>query len=214
MSVFSQAQESDSFAAFEGKWKHTKLFCRSFRGATINEYEAKLIKGGFEGFYPDVELKFSSTTVEDNGKIVPAKNLEKAVTQGSCKLEKPVISPMNQKSDSNYIWSKNRIQLIPRANIQGVQYYEMNGYLVDKKVNYSDIRDCGRKDGALVSMEGVISALFTYVRYDLGKSYFNVEADRKYTVSISNGRLALEFFDASICSKSDERVVMQFARSQ
>ncbi len=208
-----KAQNQDDFSAFQGKWKHTQLFCRSFNGAQIKEYATKLTKSGDQMFYPDVELKFSTGSMNLNGKIVPAKNLEKAVTQGSCKLPKPTMSAMNKVGgSSNYIWSKNQIDLQPKANLNGIQYYEMSGRLLEKKVNYSDIKDCGREDGQVVSFEGIVSALFTYYRYDLGKSYFNVEADRRYTVSIQNGTLNLEFFEKDICSQPNERVVMQFSK--
>lgn len=208
-----KAQNQDDFASFQGKWKHTKLFCRSFNGAKINEYSTKLTKSGEEMFYPDVELKFSSGSMNLNGQVVPAKNLEKAVTQGSCKLPKPTMSAMNQSpGNANYIWSKNQIALQPKANINGIQYYEMSGYLLEKKVNYADIRDCGREDGKPVSLGGLVSALFTYYRYDLGKSYFQVEADRKYNVYIQNGTLNLEFFEKDICAQANERVVMQFSK--
>lgn len=208
-----KAQNQDEFSAFQGKWKHTQLFCRSFNGTKMKEYATKLTKSGEEMFYPDVELKFSTSSMNLDGKNVPAKNLEKAVTQGSCKLPKPTISVMGQTSgNTNYIWSKNRIELQPKANLNGIQYYEMSGYLLEKKVNYADIKDCGREDGQVVSFGGLVSLLFTYFRYDLGKSYFNVEADRKYTVSIQNGTLNLEFFEKDICSQPNERVVMQFSK--
>lgn len=210
-----KAQNQDDFASFQGKWKHTQLFCRSFNGTKMNEYATKLVKSGNDVFYPDVELKFSSGSMNLNGKIVPAKNLEKAVTQGSCKLPKPTMSVMNQATagNSNYVWSKNHIELQAKANVNGIQYYEMSGYLLEKKVNYDNIRDCGREDGKTVSFNGLVSALFTYYRYDLGKSYFQVEADRKYNVYIQNGILNLEFFDKDICAQADERVVMQFSKT-
>lgn len=213
ISASVQAQDQDSFAAFEGKWRHTDLYCRSFNGGKMQERPEKLIKGGFDGFYPDVELKFSTTYLNINGKIVPAKNLEKAITQGSCSLEKPIMSPLSQKANPNYVWSKNRIKMTPKANLQGVQYYEMEGYLLDKNINYSDILDCGRNDAQPMSIKGAISALFTFVRYSMGKSYFNVEADRKYTISISKGKLDLEFFDTTLCDGDGERVVMQFEKA-
>lgn len=205
------AQNNDGFNNFEGRWKHTNLLCRSYDNSqTIKQYSTKLIKSGDDIFYPDVELKFSTENMNLNGQIVPAKNLEKAVTQGSCKLDKSTMSVMNGKGRDNYIWSSNRIEIRPTQKIQDIQYYEMSGVLLDKKVNYSDISDCGRKDNQKLSVKGLVSALFTYYRYEVGNSYFKVEADRKYNMYVSSGVLNLEFYDRDICSQPGERVVMQF----
>lgn len=218
------AQEAaDPFkTTFLGKWKLTKTYCRTVENGHYKDQRLTNIIPANDVFIPDVEISFKEEMLKPkDGTIVPTKNVEKAVTQNSCLLPKPEISTMNSQqggasgfSNPNYIWSKNQVQIVHSQTINGVQYYKLSGHLIDKKIDYKALRNCGNKiQTTFGAWTGIIGTLLTYYRYDFGESYSNVEANRNYTISVRDNVLSLEFFESEICAGANERVVMVFKKN-
>lgn len=215
----SQGQVDDAFKTlFGGTWKHTQLYCRIVENGQFKSQTLATLVPPNETFMPNVEISFKEEMINQNdGTMAPARNVEKAITQGSCLLPKPEISAINvndsASTNSHYIWSKNKVQLVKTQSINGIQYFSLTGKLVDKKIDYKSISNCGNQvQTAFGTWSGIIPALLTYYRYEIGKSYYQVEANRNYTVSVVNNTLNLEFFDSDICAGPNERVVMQFTK--
>ena len=220
-----------------GRWEKPHVFCITpTSNQNYETKEIKLFKEVTKDFYPEVVLTIYSES--KSGGAVPERYLEKAVIQRSCKLEtKGIFFEQHPAGEKPYISSLNRIHIKPVVTNTGNSYGEMTAELVDSKIDFKLIEQCGTTTMAPASVNirsrvGILNyqssgnatvlgnalILVTLEKYPL---YFKREALRTYRIYVSDmaisgsesmapsstEKLNLEFVDNEMCPSGTTKMI-------
>ncbi|MCK6597477.1 MAG: hypothetical protein L6Q37_03870 [Bdellovibrionaceae bacterium] len=224
------------YERINGRWEKPHVLC--ITSNSNQKYEVKEIKLFNEvtkDFYPEVVLNIYSE--QKIAGAEPERYLEKAVIQRSCKLEtKGIFFDQHPAGEKPYISSLNRIHIKPLQTKTGNSYGEMTAELVDSKIDFKLIEQCGasimttsssanarprvgilnyQPSGSATTFGNAL-VIGTLYKYPL---YFKKEAMRTYNIYVSDivtsetnpnsstERLNLEFVDNEMCPSGTTKMI-------